>query len=264
MNSTKNCTLRIAAMSDIHCEFHADRGKSFINSLSPDDLDVLILAGDISIVRDSMLLETLNRFCSKFKNQKIIFVHGNHEFYGSDRKTVTGMTREAEKKNPNLIWLDNEIATIRGQRFVGSPLWFPYHYENARWEKNIGDFAEIKNFKDWIYSENQKSINFLRSEIMSGDIVISHHLPTRKSTSLQYKNSPLNRFFVCDIENIIIKKMPALWVHGHTHSSLDYWIGDARVLCNPFGYARMEENAKFKERNTITLKQGPPAALYNN
>jgi predicted NBD/HSP70 family sugar kinase len=28
------------------------------------------------------------------------------------------------------------------------------------------------------------------------------------------------------------------WVHGHTHSTHDYMIGNTRVLCNPRGYPR--------------------------
>jgi hypothetical protein len=36
---------------------------------------------------------------------------------------------------------------------------------------------------------------------------------------------------------------PALWVHGHTHDSYDYWVGSTRVVCNPRGYD--DENIAF-------------------
>ncbi len=46
---------------------------------------------------------------------------------------------------------------------------------------------------------------------------------------------------------------PQLWVHGHTHASLDYRIGATRVVCNPFGYARDEENPHFEEAKLVSL-----------
>ena len=30
--------------------------------------------------------------------------------------------------------------------------------------------------------------------------------------------------------------MPVLWVHGHTHNSFDYQVGNCRVVCNPRVY----------------------------
>ena len=27
-----------------------------------------------------------------------------------------------------------------------------------------------------------------------------------------------------------------LWIHGHTHGSRDYMLGQTRVICNPRGY----------------------------
>ncbi|MCU0822008.1 MAG: metallophosphoesterase [Spirochaetes bacterium] len=253
MVQNKNGKFRFAVMSDIHCEFHRDNGKLFINDLYPDDLDVLVLAGDINIAKNGLLIDSLGMFCNKFKNQKIVYVHGNHEFYGTDRESALKTTAEAVERNPNLIWLENDIAEIKGRRFLGTPLWFSNDPENIKHEKNLADFSQIKNFREWVYVENKKSIDFLKKEIKPGDIVITHHLPTRKSIPPQFTNSTLNRFFVCDVENIITKKMPAMWIHGHTHSSNDYKMGESRIICNPFGYAAVEENSKFKGRKTITL-----------
>lgn len=74
------------------------------------------------------------------------------------------------------------------------------------------------------------------------------------SVAPEYKGSALNPFFVCDVEHVIRRNRPKLWIHGHTHTSCDYWIDHpvghvgsqtTRVVCNPFGYARHEENPKF-------------------
>lgn len=34
---------------------------------------------------------------------------------------------------------------------------------------------------------------------------------------------------------------PALWSHGHTHKSVDYMVGDCRIVSNPRGYRESEE-----------------------
>lgn len=60
----------------------------------------------------------------------------------------------------------------------------------------------------------------------------------------KYKGSPLNRYFVGAAEQVF-ENRPALWIHGHTHESMDYLHGTTRVLCNPFGYMDYEVNPHF-------------------
>lgn len=66
--------------------------------------------------------------------------------------------------------------------------------------------------------------------------MVTHHLPSHRSTAARFVRSPLNRFFVCDVEPLIVDRQPRLWVHGHTHAAMDYRIGATRVVCNPLGY----------------------------
>jgi len=73
-------------------------------------------------------------------------------------------------------------------------------------------------------------------------VVITHYLPARASVHPQYKGSVLNPFFLCDMEELIQAKEPALWFHGHTHTSVDTLVGETRVVCNPLGYG--QENAR--------------------
>jgi predicted phosphodiesterase len=42
-------------------------------------------------------------------------------------------------------------------------------------------------------------------------------------------------------------------VHGHTHESFDYEIGKTRVVCNPRGYASIEENRGFRPDFTVEV-----------
>lgn len=237
--------MRIFPISDIHLEFHKDNGKSFINSLPSENIDVIILAGDICYGDE--IDKVIGWFCAKFKH--VILINGNHDFYTLDREFVVNQNKKAMNKYKNYHWLDNSIIEIEGQRFLGTPLWFkkaphaPIHQMN--------DIHQIKNFESWVYKENEKAINFLKKEILPGDIVITHYLPSEKCVSTWWKGSPLNAFFVCDVEQIIRDKTPGVWVSGHTHDSFSFKIGKTQMICNPFGYVGHHINTKYDENLII-------------
>lgn len=94
----------------------------------------------------------------------------------------------------------------------------------------------IPDFKLWVYEECKKAISFLEKNIKERDIVITHHLPSHRSVHPKWKGSLLNNFFVCNLENLILRKKPAYWIHGHTHEEFFYKIGNTTVICNPLGY----------------------------
>ena len=52
-----------------------------------------------------------------------------------------------------------------------------------------------------------------------------------------------NPCFASRLDGLIEASGPALWVHGHTHTSFDYRIAGTRVVCNPKGYGT--ENTAF-------------------
>lgn len=234
--------MKILVLSDLHLEFHADHGRSFIDCLpTGDKVDVCVLAGDITVGEG--IPNALKQFCDRY--EQVIFTFGNHEFYNSNRNSVISWTLDAVAANSNLTWLDCDTKVIGGKRFVGTPMWFRDAPDNKRWTDCMNDFQVIEGFADWVYKENERALKYLEKNVQKGDIVVTHYLPSWKSVAPQFKDSNLNRFFVCDVEPLIRKKKPALFTHGHTHSSFDYLIGKTRVVANPFGYARYEENAKF-------------------
>jgi Icc-related predicted phosphoesterase len=65
--------------------------------------------------------------------------------------------------------------------------------------------------------------------------VVTHHLPHPGSVAKQHFGSALNPAFVSNLEWLISKHSPALWVHGHTHTGCDYRVGETRIVCNPLG-----------------------------
>jgi Icc-related predicted phosphoesterase len=67
----------------------------------------------------------------------------------------------------------------------------------------------------------------------------------------EFEGDPLSPAFSSDLSELILKYQPALWVHGHTHGSIDCTIGETRVLCNPKGYGPMYGGRKPENKDFI-------------
>jgi hypothetical protein len=241
--------MRIQLLSDLHFEFHRDGGRALAAACHAPEADVLVLAGDIAVAAG--IGPALEIFSALYPH--VLYVHGNHEFYGSTRDAVVAHTREACARLSNVHWLDACVAQIGNRRFVGTPLWFRQTEASARYKQYLNDFKQIADYEAWVYGEYERGRSFLEQEVRPGDIVISHHLPAAACVLPEYREHPLNCYFLADMEPLIAAKRPALWLHGHTHGSVDIVCGETRILCNPFGYVRREENRGFKERLVVEV-----------
>jgi Icc-related predicted phosphoesterase len=227
-----------------------DDGKSFVDSLP--EADVVVLAGDTGNAGNFRV--AIRFFCAKYPD--VVCVLGNHDYYLGRTEEVQAEVRGLSKRIPNLHWLNNTAVTIKGRRFIGTTLWFPEMARTKELKGWLNDFRVIRNFEPWVYRENTKAVRFLSREMRKGDIVVTHHLPTSKSVASEYASEPTNIFYVCDVEPLIQQVQPDLWVHGHTHSSHSYWIGETQIVCNPFGYARRQENAAFNPDLILEVADG--------
>lgn len=233
--------MKIRLMSDLHFEFHKDGGLSFLSDPNPDEVDVLILAGDIC--GHWQITETMRNFARGYKH--VIAVSGNHEHYGSDFKDVRDKYKKVDRENFHL--LDRTTVTIDGQRFVGCTMWFAHGARNHILRHSMNDFEKIKNFDPQVYEQNALDQDFLYQTVSSDDIVITHHLPAFHAVHPKFAGNALNCFFVCDQEQLIKNRHPKVWIHGHTHESIDVLVHGTRIVCNPFGYAGYEMNPNFKD-----------------
>jgi Icc-related predicted phosphoesterase len=232
--------MKIQIASDLHFEFYDARADiyDFVSNLrhgldafnlTINPPDILVLAGDTSTKGTlPIALEILSDYYPE-----IIYVLGNHEFYKSSIRNVREMVNNLNIKN------------------VGSTLWFRDDPKNILYQDRMNDFWTIEDFKHNVYQENLKAIGFLNSEVNKDDIVITHHVPTNLSVSPKYKGSTLNRFFTCDMTDLIMERQPKFWIHGHTHNSCDHIMGNTRIICNPYGYFEHEANEEFKYDLTI-------------
>ena len=102
--------MRIHLLSDLHLEF-----APF--DLPAVDADVVVLAGDVHTGRNG-----LKWIRSAIPETPVIYVLGNHEFYG---QTLPKLTDElqVEAEGANVHVLENDRIEIAGVTFLGATLW---------------------------------------------------------------------------------------------------------------------------------------------
>jgi hypothetical protein len=224
----------IQLLSDIHLEHMADQGEAYLDALDPEGVDILVLAGDIC--SHSLLPGSLRAFARAYP--QVLYVLGNHEFYGSSFGAVRAL---CEGLPPNVHVLENGERTLDGVHFVGSTLWFPDLPENETYAHRLSDFKYIADFRSHVYEENERSIRYLQERVRSDSVVITHHLPTRLAIPERFEDSPLTRFFLCDMASYALH--PRLWLFGHTHWHVDRTDGHGtRFLANPLGYPGQQDS----------------------
>jgi predicted phosphodiesterase len=228
-------SMRIQPVSDLHLEFDEDGGRRFALEL-PVLGDVLVLAGDILPIRAvPRVRETLGWFCARFP--RVVYVTGNHEYYRTGPREASGVLREVARELPNLDVLDEAVVEIEGTRFVGATLWFPPTPDEVGYRQFLSDFALIDDFVPWVHETHARHLAFLERTVQPDDVVVTHFVPHPRSIAAQFATSPLNRFFVAEDAAPLVERSGArLWIHGHTHVSFDYAVGQTRVVCNPRGY----------------------------
>jgi hypothetical protein len=227
--------MRIQPVSDLHLEFDPDHGARFALNL-PVLGDVLVLAGDIlPIRREPHVLEMLGWFCDRFP--RVVYLPGNHEYYKTSPAAGAALLASCAREFPNLDLLDAGVVEIEGRRFVGATLWFPPTPDEEEYRRFLADFSLIESFVPWVHQAHAAHVAFLEENVRAGDIVITHFAPHPRSIAPQYVGNPLNRFFIAgDVAPLVEGRAARLWIHGHTHVSFDYQVGETRVVCNARGY----------------------------
>ena len=220
--------------SDLHTNHHRDAGKSIINSLYDKDVDIAVIAGDLSGL--DCLEDNLKQLCSKYP--QVVYVVGNHEYYLNSFKKTEDAIAKIESRLSNLTWLNNKHVVVSGVPFIGATLWFGRSELAIKGIPNFSDFYYITDCDTIAFDRHDATVKYFQANMQKDDIVVTHHLPSYKSVGLPFIGSPLNCYFASHQDVLIIDKKPALYIHGHTHIACDYMLGSTRICCNPFGTPR--------------------------
>jgi predicted phosphodiesterase len=252
--------MKIRILSDLHLEFQQWRPPKA-------DADIVVLAGDIDVGVGGVAWARRS-----FPSTPIVYVPGNHEFYGSHMQDLMGeLHRQGKRFGVDL--LDGCDVLIGGVRFLGATLWTDFALRGrdpGSIERAMADaYAGMNDFRLIRYAEGRtfhpadaKAIHMaqvrwlrakLAEEFVGITVVVTHHLPHRQSIHPKYSGSPLNPSFASDLGSLVGSPV-TLWIHGHTHESFDYVVDGTRVVCNPRGYFPMELNTAFNPVLTVDVQ----------
>ena len=247
--------MRIQVFSDLHMDVAPTKPIT----VEPD-MDAVIVAGDTCEGAENGFA-FLRQIVPM--NLPVVAVAGNHLYY---HRCLSEELAEARAVAPlyGVHFLENDTVVFGSVRFVGCTLWTDYAlYGEANMalamrtaRDGLNDHRRITWAKkpQWQRFRPQEALllhrrsrSFLAAELakpfIGTTVAVTHHAPHAGSLHSRYANDLLSAAFVSDLSSIIEAGQPALWVHGHVHTSFDYRVGETRVLCNPHGYGA--ENPDF-------------------
>jgi 3',5'-cyclic AMP phosphodiesterase CpdA len=232
------------------------------------DADIVVLAGDIASGPDGIAWAA-----QAFPDKPVVLVPGNHEYYGWEVGACRADMRRAATSSPNVQLLDGDGATFSrpGEtpvRVLGATLWTDFavygqsrvsqyarQVESVLWDYraiSLGD--RLLRWHDTL-AWHQRELAWLKLECAAARargekvVVVTHHGPSLKSSSEQYRNDPVTAGFLSNLEAFCAEGVD-LWAHGHVHNTADYELGRCRVVTNPRGYPfnRRDPNTAFENR----------------
>lgn len=264
--------MKIAICSDLHLEFGP------LKLENPGNIDVLVLSGDIIIgelVRrfrntDPAKPSTSPYYAAQYLDfvnffkqvsldfPRIIWVAGNHEYYGGDFPKEQETLRKFIEQFPNVSFLEKETLDIGDVKFFGATFWTDMNKSDPITLELVAnllnDFKTIRMNNEGYRAfrpmdsvkEHKYTLKVLQEQLDAAKgskwVVVGHHAPSNMSTHPRFSNhAHMNGAYSSDLSEFILDNPQIrLWTHGHTHCRFDYMIGSTRIVCNPRGYVGYE------------------------
>ena len=243
--------MKLRVLSDLHleaCDWTPPKSAS----------DVVILAGDIHNGASGVKWARHH-----FGSLPVIYVPGNHEFFGGQLNAVLDDLR-AKASQRNIQLLQGDRFILGGVRFLGATLWSDFALHGsapaeiaksmADAQSAMVDYQEISQLSGGPFrAEHSLAIHVrqvtwlereLKEHFAGPTVVVTHFLPHRASIHPRYEEDQSNPFFASDLDRLV-RPPVSLWIHGHTHESIDVTVNGTRIVCNPRGVLPLAPNEAF-------------------
>ena len=273
--------MNIQLLSDLHLETH----PHFQPSIAPN-ADVLVLAGDIGSYQNGSMLKDQGDTdfgLARFSPRKdlaawpvpVFFVPGNHEYDGMPFEEAHQRLQETCVRL-NITWLHQRVKVMNGVRFLGCTLWSDFEalvpaqgaltqQLKAREKADRAANFYLKKTGTTLKGEaflsdavkalalaDQAWLTQALSEPFEGPtVVITHFAPSLKSADPRYGLTPGTAGFCNALDHLLPKA--DLWLHGHLHCAHDYVHLGCRVVANPLGYAKKNEQLAFAPQKILRV-----------
>ena len=252
--------MKIQYCSDLHLEFPHNREFIKNNPIIPTG-EILLLAGDIL---PFALLDKPSDFLDLISDsfEKVFWIPGNHEYYGSDINDRSNSF--CEKIRSNLFLVNNYEEKINDINFIFSTLWSKISEQNSLIIQNtLYDFKSINDrdeklsvskFNDLhqtCFDFIQQTLNKNKNEI---NMVVTHHVPTFMNYPEQHIRSTINQGFATELFDLIHDSSIEYWIYGHHHTNTpDFKINQTKLITNQLGYVNFKQNKTYKSDSIIEI-----------
>lgn len=278
--------MKIQLLSDLHLEAH----PHFKPEPAPG-ADVLVLAGDIGSYQPGSMLDDEDFGLARFSPlpqhagwpQPVLFVPGNHEYDMQDFDAAQARLR-ATCERLGILWLDRETVEWRlgnqRVRFIGTTLWTDFDALGPARDDPRATLADQLKAREKAFraanfylkktgstrngtpmmapeirDEALRCQSWLRDALDTHfdghTVVVTHFAPSLASADPRYGLTPGTAGFCNALDDLLPQAQ--LWLHGHLHAPSDYLRSGCRVVANPLGYARKNEQAAFDPQRLISL-----------
>lgn len=226
--------MKLLVYSDLHQEF-----APFIPPKV--EADVVVLAGDIHTKARGI------QWANETFDGQVVYVCGNHEFYGGHIDRTLQKMRGAA--GPRVRLLENETWVWNGTRFLGATTWTDFSSTGSPAvgmrvaAARMNDFQMIRADRCYrrlrpidLMSRNATSrawlARVLDTPFDGRTVVITHHAPVM--SVIDGPRDHLTAAYTNHWPDLVEKA--DLWVFGHTHRAVDMRLGRCRIVSNPRGY----------------------------
>lgn len=250
--------MKLHVLSDLHLEREAFAAP-------PADADVVVLAGDVA--RGTRGVEWARGWAG---GAPIVYVAGNHEFYGHALPGLVGDLRRAAEGSPVRV-LEYDEVFVAGVRFLGCTLWSDFDFAGPEHrEESMRVCAELVNdFEHIAFGPAGRTLQprdtrtlhvasrrWLAERLAAPHdgptVVVTHHAPLIRTRPRQAVLRALGGAFASDLTGLMDGERAAAWIYGHTHRAADLDVNGTRVISNPRGYPH-QPVAGFDPARVIAL-----------
>jgi Icc-related predicted phosphoesterase len=243
--------------------------------------DICVCAGDVTNFIDDTI-GFIRRLIEP--RMPVVLVLGNHDYYGS---SISGALERARRlvEGSRIHLLENQTIIIGDCRFIGATLWTDFSVSIGDDEYIPPEERRIKALElvpsrmmdfqcifrsdhrktgengmvtAWeILERHRESRKFIDAELSAGfhggTVVVTHHAPLIQSFDPAFFGNVTNAAFASDLSDLIGRRKPNLWIHGHIHKFRDYMADHTRVVSNPLGYRGELYTSGFRQGFTVEL-----------
>ena len=282
--------MKLQLFSDLHLESQPQFFSSPQAQCAPG-ADLLVLAGDIGSYQNGSLLQDADFGLAAFSPLQgwptpVLYLPGNHEYDGMDFDQAHARLRETCERL-GMVWLEREVWLApwtdragKPVRFIGTTLWTDFDALCPDTSHSPSQLTQQLKARDKAFraanfylrktNTTRNGMPFLAEAVrehalqcqawlsdalaqpfVGTTVVVTHFAPSLSSADPRYGLVPGTAGFCNALDDLLPQAQ--WWLHGHLHTPQDYLHHGCRVVANPLGYARKNEQGLFQAGSAIEV-----------